>query len=89
MELTFINAFESSPVHCLYPRPSGKRRKWGNAGADAILNVLMRMCRYDPKFPNLPSVYICQDLLCQSFCVLFLDVGFNPLYQVVLECPFD
>lgn len=35
--LTFINAFESSPVHCLNPRPSGKRRSPGNNGTAAIL----------------------------------------------------
>ena len=37
-KLTFIRAFESSPVHCLYPRPSGKRRSPGNGGAAAILS---------------------------------------------------
>jgi hypothetical protein len=35
--ITFISAFESSPVHCLNPRPSGKRRKPENEGAAAIL----------------------------------------------------
>src|ERR1700744_2987168 len=34
---TFIKALESSPVHCLKPRPSGKRRRPGNKGAAAIL----------------------------------------------------
>lgn len=34
---TFMSAFESSPVHCLKPRPSGKRRSSGNDGAAAIL----------------------------------------------------
>ena len=34
---TFIRAFESSPVHCLKPRPSGKRRRPGNKGTAAML----------------------------------------------------
>ena len=34
---TFINAFESSPVHCLKPRPSGNLRRPANGGAAAIL----------------------------------------------------
>jgi len=36
-KLTFINAFESSTVHCLNPRPSGYRRSPGNEGAAAFL----------------------------------------------------
>jgi hypothetical protein len=32
-----MSAFESSPVHCLNPRPSGKRRRPGKEGATAIL----------------------------------------------------
>ncbi len=36
-EQTFINAFESLPVHCLKPRPSGNRRKPTKGGAMAIL----------------------------------------------------
>jgi hypothetical protein len=34
---TFINAFESSPVHCLNPRPSGNCRNPVNEGTVAIL----------------------------------------------------
>ena len=36
---TFISAFESSPVHCLNPWPSGKQWRPGNEGAAAILKV--------------------------------------------------
>jgi hypothetical protein len=35
---TFMSALESSPVHCLNPLPSGKRRKPGNDGTAAILS---------------------------------------------------
>lgn len=35
--LTFISALESSPVHCLKPRPWGNRRRPANGGASAIL----------------------------------------------------
>jgi hypothetical protein len=34
---TFMRAFESSPVHCLKPGPSGKRRSPGNGGTAAML----------------------------------------------------
>ena|SRR5436190_23901054 len=37
---TFINAFESSPVHWLKSRPSGKRRKPGYMGTAEILEVV-------------------------------------------------
>ncbi len=37
-QITFIRAFESSPVHCLKPLPSGKRRRPANGGTTAILN---------------------------------------------------
>ena len=39
---TSINALESSPVHCLKPRPSGKRRSPGNKGAVAILTKVSK-----------------------------------------------
>jgi hypothetical protein len=39
LELTFMSAFESSPVHCLKPRPCGKRRNPGKDGTRAILQV--------------------------------------------------
>ena len=35
--LTFIRAFESSPVHCVNPRPSGKRRRPEKDGTTAML----------------------------------------------------
>jgi hypothetical protein len=46
VELTFISAFESSPVHCEKSRPSGKRRKPGNAGIAEILTKawLVHVC---------------------------------------------
>jgi hypothetical protein len=36
--LTFISAFESSPVHCRKSRPSGKRRSPGKAGTAEMLD---------------------------------------------------
>ena len=38
---TFINAFESSPVHCLNLRPCLNRRKPANGGANAILGMTL------------------------------------------------
>jgi len=43
MHMTFINAFESSPVHCLKLRPSGNLRRPGKAGTDAILVAVEQM----------------------------------------------
>jgi hypothetical protein len=40
VELTFISAFESSPVHCKKSRPSGKRRNPGNGGMAEMLTNL-------------------------------------------------
>lgn len=34
---TFINALESSPVHCLNPRPFGNRRNPANGATTAML----------------------------------------------------
>lgn len=34
-----MRAFESSPIHCLKPLPSGKHHTPANAGARAILQV--------------------------------------------------
>lgn len=34
---TFMSALESSPVHCVKSRPSGKRRSPGNTGTPDIL----------------------------------------------------
>jgi hypothetical protein len=41
VDLTFINALESSPVHCVNPRPSLNRRRFENGGAQAILPYLV------------------------------------------------
>jgi hypothetical protein len=43
---TFINALESSPVHWLKPRPSGKRRRPGYAGTADILLLLARITNF-------------------------------------------
>ena len=37
--LTFISALESSPVHCLNPRPSGKCH---SAGKDSVAAILVK-----------------------------------------------
>jgi len=42
--LTFMRAFESSPVHCLNPRPSGKCRRPGKDGDAAILLKISQWC---------------------------------------------
>ena len=50
---TFIKALESSPVHCLKPRPTGKRLKPENGGASDILPYLSHVkqgVQRDPTF---------------------------------------
>jgi hypothetical protein len=37
-DITFISAFESSPVHCLNPRPCENRRRPAKGGTIAMLS---------------------------------------------------
>lgn len=39
LKFTFMRAFESSPVHCVKSRLSGKRRRPGYGGTADILNT--------------------------------------------------
>ena len=45
MRITFISAFESSPVHCAKSRPSGKRRSPGKIGTADILEMTLSDAR--------------------------------------------
>jgi hypothetical protein len=58
MKPTFIKAFESSPVHCLKFRPSGKRRKPANGGAIEILFSLLFKQVDDQVYEALPMVNV-------------------------------
>lgn len=82
-QLTFINAFESSPVHCLKFLPSGKRRSPGKLGTTAILN------RVTDKIQNLgvnsmliyaPSINVCHDCCRSLFSMLLYQVLLDPYY---------
>lgn len=45
LPVTFIRAFESSPVHCLNPLPSGKRRRPANGGVIETLRHIKNFPR--------------------------------------------
>ena len=38
--MIFMSAFESSPVHCLNPLPSGNRGKPAKEGVRAMLKII-------------------------------------------------
>lgn len=71
VEHTFINAFESSPVHWVKSRPSGNRRRPGNGGtADILYLVLSFHTQWIERHMDRwsISVIICRALL--SPCVI-------------------
>ena len=85
---TFISALESSPVHCLKPRPSGNWRNPGNKGTAAILfqgkNVYIKDHQH-----HAPLVDVRKNLLCPLFAMNILKIVSYPLHKMVFECPFD
>lgn len=84
---TFINALESSPVHCLKSRPSGNRRRPAFSGTADTLGMVSE--QHDVKLFGLPSVNLLQNFF--SFCLSLAPYYHlsNPLDQMVLECSFD
>lgn len=84
-----MSAFESSPVHCLKPRPCGKRRRPAKAGTAAILYTTSSIDSTHDKMNHLPSIDIIHDALCIFLRVHLVEVLLNPINQVVFECPFD
>jgi hypothetical protein len=82
-----MSAFESSPVHCLNPRPSGKRRKLGNEGVAAILGGTNQRSHINKR--SIPSINVCENLLCLTLAVMSLNVFLHPVDEMILECPLD
>lgn len=93
--LTFIRAFESFPVHCLYLRPSLKRRRPGNAGDAAMLEntKVIGGQRQNPQNmsmkENSPTVNVIHDTITLRISVNLIDVLLNPSDNVILEGAFD
>ena len=88
VEQTFISALESSPVHCLNPRPSGNRRSPGNKGTAAILVK----CNHDNFINapnNVPVVDICKNLLRSCFSMDTLEILSNPFDEMIFKGAFD
>lgn len=85
---TFISAFESSPVHCLNPRPLGKRRSPENGAIIEILyNVESR--KVDLKPTSLPIIDVFEDPVGSCLTVGLDKPLLDPLDDVVFERPFD
>lgn len=86
-----MRALESSPVHCLNPRPSGKRRNPGKDGADAILqyHLYSKPLSLVGTSNSLPAVNICHNHRSLSFPVSPLKIYFDPSDQMVFERSLD
>ena len=91
MQLTFISAFESSPVHCLKPRPWGNRQRPGNGGTAAILDIhnIRIVSRLVGEHYPLPSIDVGHDCRSASLTVLEHKIFANPRHEVVFECSLD
>ena len=87
--LTFINAFESSPIHWWKSWPSGNQCRPGNGGTVDILPWRNQHLSQTTSNDDLPVVYIINDFLCSSFPVCQDQVFIDPSYYVVLECTLD
>jgi hypothetical protein len=85
---TFIRAFESSPVHCLKPRPSGNLRRPANGGAAAMLKKNYENL-YDQHEMNIPLVDIIQN--CFAWCARILSAYIlcYPINEMIFKCPLD
>ena len=84
---TFIRAFESSPVHCLKPRPCLNRRSPGKSGARANLDIRL-VNRVQSIKNDIPTIDIRHNTSCARFPVNKDQIIFNPLNQVVFETTF-
>ena len=85
--LTFINAFESSPVHCLKSRPSGKRRIPGYGGTADILQTIS--IDFMPNALHAPSINVLNDIKCAGSPMFKNQVILNPRHKVVFKDTFD
>lgn len=88
MILTFINAFVSSPVHCLKPRPWGKHLIPAKGAASDMLRgpfsgslSVLRACS--------PIVDLVKNLISMFFWMESVYEVPNPINEMVLKSPFD
>jgi len=85
---TFMRAFESSPVHCLKPRPSGNRRRPENGGVIAMLIKLIR--NYSARNQTFsPVIDIIQDPISPRSAMFTDQVVFHPSNKMIFKYPFD
>jgi len=85
-----MSALESSPVHCLKPLPSGKRRWSGNAGDAAILiRIINASAMHDAEMKISPIIDICHYRSSISWAVHEDQVLADPCNEVILECALD
>lgn len=93
---TFISPFESSPVHCLKPRPCGKRRSPRKGGTTLILlqcavNVQCFRNTCDNETESVPAIDVVLDLVGFSGRVREYrgNVLPDPCHQMIFEDTFD
>lgn len=86
-----MSALESSPVHCLNPRPTGNRRRPGNDGTAAMLHIICRLAYIQSLNDTsvLPTVNICHNSCSPCFSMLDDEVVTNPGNKMVFESAFD
>jgi hypothetical protein len=85
---TFIKALESSPVHCLKPRPCGNLRRPANGGATAIL-LAIGMIQMKQRTTDIPAVNISYDRFPCCTRITLSDILVDPLHKVVFEDAFN
>jgi len=86
---TFINAFESSPVHCSKFRPSLNLRSPGKLGTAAILEGKFNIFASFNTWIDVPTVNIFRDFFCPTLAILKKEIFINPGNNMVLERAFD
>jgi hypothetical protein len=88
---TFIKALESSPVHCLKPRPTGKRLRPANGGAREILCRIQvsHKNKVQNSNANQPSVNIVKYCLSSTFTMGYSKIIPDPGNQVIFENALD
>jgi hypothetical protein len=87
---TFMRAFESSPVHCLNPRPSENRCRPENGGTIAILFTSSSVyCKITSNRNDKPVIYVIQNAFGLGFTMSKEKIFSHPGDEMVFECTFN
>ena len=85
---TFISAFESSPVHCLNPRPSGNRRKPANGGTMLMLLFWFSSVLLIDR-NKIPVIDVIKNPVGLSVPMSENKIFFHPGYKMIFKSPFN